>query len=299
MRKALYIVENTEDGNILRDKVKSELTLELTGWECVEDVRQFDAIILDWIVDADECMKKVIRLRSLCGFRDIPIILIVKDNEISGAELALRRGANSLIPRSFDTEKTLQILKHIMGPIDNKADINAFLIDPFINSTLNIIRTMANSIAIKKDIFVKRNHTLYGDVSGVMGLSGDIEGNIAITFQNDLGYHLVAKMVDCHEAELTPEDVYDGIGEIINIISGAGKAVLNGAGNNISIAIPTVIIGYGHQVAHPRDVPVIVMIFEVDNQPFAVQLCVASKKIPTILNRSAKSKSKLEPIVAE
>ena len=299
MRKALYIVENTDDGNVLQDKVKSELTLELSGWECVEDVRQHDAIILDWNANADECTKKVIRLRSLCGFRDIPIILIIKDNEISGAELALRRGANSLILRSFDAEKTLQILNHIMGPIDNKPNINAFLIDPFINSTLDVFKTMADSMAIKKDIFVKRNHTLYGDVSGVMGLSGDIEGNVAITFQNYLGYHLVAKMVDCDESELTPEDVYDGIGEIINIISGAGKAVLNGAGNDISIAIPTVIIGYGHQVAHPRDVPVIVTIFEVDNQPFAVQLCVTSQKIPAVLNRPAKSKLKPEAIVVE
>ncbi|MCP4704085.1 MAG: chemotaxis protein CheX, partial [candidate division Zixibacteria bacterium] len=86
----------------------------------------------------------------------------------------------------------------------------------------------------------------------------------------------------------TPEDLHDGIGEIINMISGAAKAVLNEKGNSISIAIPTVIIGFGHQIAHPRDVPVVVLIFEVNEQPFAIQLCISSKKIP-MLNQVSKN----------
>lgn len=285
MKKALYIANKANNGRALGNIVRSEINMEFSDWENIDNVGKYDLIILDWEKNRDISDDKAVSIRAKCGFRDIPIILAANENEVPEAKRALRRGANDIIIKPFDSEKVLSILTASLQPKGKITTINNEAINPFIKSTIDVIKTMASAKAVKKDIYLKRNHTLFGDISGVMSLSGDAEGIVAITFQNDLGYYLVANMVGCDPSDLTPEDLHDGIGEIINMISGAAKAVLNKKGGSIAIAIPTVIIGYGHQIAHPRDVPVVVLIFEVNNQPFAIQLCMASKKNPTVKER--------------
>ncbi len=286
MKKALYIAHKAINERTLSNIVKSEMEMEFSEWDNVDNVDKYDLIVLDWERNTKIGDDKAVVIRTKCGFRDVPIILAANENEVAEAKRTLRRGANDIITKPFDGEKVLPILMKSLQPAGSKMSINAEVINPFLDATIDVIKTMANAEATKKNIYIKRSHTLFGDISGVMGLSGDAEGIVAITFQNNLGYYLVANMVGCDASDLTPEDLHDGIGEIINMISGAAKAVLNEKGSTITITIPTVIIGYGHQIAHPRDVPVVVMIFEVNNQPFAIQLCMSSKKTPPVIKTS-------------
>ncbi|MCP4706266.1 MAG: hypothetical protein GY865_16845, partial [candidate division Zixibacteria bacterium] len=247
MKKALYIAQKAINERALSNIVSSELEMEFSDWENVDDIEKYDLIVIDWERNDDISDDKAVIIRTKCGFRDIPIILAANENEVAEAGRSLRRGANDIIIKPFDEEKVKPILYKSLQPAGNKTQINADFINPFLGATVDVIKTMAGADAEKKDIYLKRSHTLFGDISGVMSLSGDAEGLVAITFQNDLGYYLVANMVGCDPTDLTPEDLHDGIGEIINMISGAAKAVLNEKGNSISIAIPTVIIGFGHQ----------------------------------------------------
>jgi len=297
MKKALYIADNAINERTLSNMVKSEMEMEFSEWDNVDSIDKYDMILLDWEKNTGISDDRAVIIRSRCGFRDIPIILAARENEVAEAKRALRRGANDIITKPFNSEKVLPILVKSLQPAGNKKSINTEVVNPFLDATINVIKIMANAKATKRDMYLKRSHTLFGDISGVMGLSGDIEGTVAITFQNELGYYLVANMVGCDAADLTPEDLHDGIGEIINMISGAAKADLNENGGNISIAIPTVIIGYGHQIAHPRDIPVVVMIFEVNDQPFAIQLCVSSERIPTVKAENTARDNDEEPAV--
>ncbi len=296
MKKALYIAHKAINERALSNIVKSEMEMEFSEWENVDNIDQYDLIVLDWERNTEVSDDKAVIIRSKCGFRDVPIILAANENEVIEAKRTLRRGANDIITKPFNGEKVLQVLKKSMQPAGNKTSINGDVINPFLNATIDVLKTMANADAAKKDVYLKRSHTLFGDISGVMSLSGDAEGIVAITFQNDLGYYLVANMVGCDASDLTPEDLHDGIGEIINMISGAAKAVLNEKGGMISIAIPTVIIGFGHQIAHPRDIPVVVLIFEVNNQSFAIQLCLSSEKTPTTKMNSEVEEKTEEPV---
>ncbi len=297
MKKALYIAHMAINERALSDIVKSEMEMEFSEWDDVDNIDQYDLIVLDWERNTEVSDDKAVIIRSKCGFRDVPIILAANENEVIEAKRTLRRGANDIITKPFDNEKVLLILKKSLQPAGNKTSINAEVINPFLNATIDVLKTMANVDVTKKDVYLKRSHTLFGDISGVMSLSGDAEGIVAITFQNDLGYYLVANMVGCDASDLTPEDLHDGIGEIINMISGAAKAVLNEKSGMISITIPTVIIGFGHQIAHPRDVPVVVLIFEVNNQSFAIQLCISSEKTPTTLKNVEPVKKVEDPVV--
>jgi len=296
MKKALYIAHMAINERALSNIVKSEMEMEFSEWDDVDNIDQYDLIVLDWERNTEVSDDKAVIIRSKCGFRDVPIILVANKNEVIEAKRTLRRGANDIIIKPFNAEQVLPILTKSLQPAGNKTSINAAVINPFLNATIDVLKTMANVDATKKDVYLKRSHTLFGDISGVMSLSGDAEGIVAITFQNDLGYYLVANMVGCDASDLTPEDLHLDIGEIIKMISGAAKAVLNEKSGMISITIPTVIIGFGHQIAHPRDVPVVVLIFEVNNQSFAIQLCISSEKTPPVIKASEVDKTTKKPV---
>lgn len=297
MKKALYIAHKAINERALSDIVKAEMEMEFSEWDDVNNLDRYDLIVLDWEKTTEVGDDKAVIIRSKCGFRDVPIILAADENEIIEAKRTLRRGANDIITKPFDREKVLPILVKSFYPAGITTEINTDVVNPFIDSAIDVIKTMANATATQKNMYLKRSHTLFGDISGVISLSGDAEGIVAITFQNDLGYYLVANMIGCDPSDLTPEDVHDGIGEIINMITGSAKAVLNEQGSSITITIPTVIIGYGHQIAHPRDIPVVVMILEVNNQPFAIQLCMTSEKTPTVKMVAETDKKAEEPAV--
>ena len=69
--------------------------------------------------------------------------------------------------------------------------------------------------------------------------------------------------------------VCDGVGEIINMIAGQAKAMLVKTKYHFTISIPSVISGHGHEISHKKGTPNIVVLFEADGTPFALQVCLA------------------------
>ena len=70
------------------------------------------------------------------------------------------------------------------------------------------------------------------------------------------------------------KDLEDGAGEILNIIFGHAKTVLNSKNYGIEKAIPTVIRGHGILVKHVTQVASIVVPFETDVGSFHMEIGV-------------------------
>jgi CheY-specific phosphatase CheX len=76
------------------------------------------------------------------------------------------------------------------------------------------------------------------------------------------------------EDKINAELIHDGVAEIVNMIGGSTKKDFVGQPYHFEISLPSVIVGGGHQLGHADKMPIAVLIFKVDSQYFAVQICL-------------------------
>jgi chemotaxis protein CheX len=113
------------------------------------------------------------------------------------------------------------------------------------------------------------------DISGIIGLSGTAQGNIAISFPKIIALKIVSKMIGTDIKVVGPE-LADGIGELANIIAGNAKKDLTQF--QLSISLPNVIIGKGHTIANPSGVPAMIVPFVSPLGNFAMEISLKSNK---------------------
>ncbi len=130
-------------------------------------------------------------------------------------------------------------------------------IAPIIDGVKTTFSTMAaTEIEVESIGFAKEGDHFLGDVSGVMGISGkNGEGFVGITFPDSLAKYLVCKILAMEADELEEVDIFDGVGEMVNMITGSAKNSLLGTPYHFNLALPNVITGSGHEVGFRKDTP--------------------------------------------
>lgn len=147
-------------------------------------------------------------------------------------------------------------------------------INPFIIATDNCFTTMMN-LQIKPEApqLKKYPYPTY-DISGVIGLSGDAQGAISLSFNHSTAMVFVNKMLG-GIGETSEDDMIDGVGEIVNIIAGNAKVHLSKF--NLSISLPNVIIGDKHTLAGQSGSPTIVVPFSCEHWQFIMEVSLKTK----------------------
>jgi CheY-specific phosphatase CheX len=156
-----------------------------------------------------------------------------------------------------------------------KSALDAKLVNAIIKSTQDVFTTMANCTAVVKEIKPQPDYAPRGDLSAVIGLMGDGgEGMIALSFPLTLASLVVGKLLGTNPEQISSDDRCDGIGELVNMISGATKIALSQeSGTAYTLSLPSIIKGSGHEVyTRPKNSPYLLIIFEVENQNFALQV---------------------------
>ncbi|MGY8766934.1 MAG: chemotaxis protein CheX [Pirellulales bacterium] len=92
------------------------------------------------------------------------------------------------------------------------------------------------------------------DVCGVIGLSGRAVGTVIVGLSKDVAIQAAATMLmmDLSEFDGINEDVVDAIGEIANMVAGSAKAQLEEF--ELSISLPTVVVGSPADIRFPSDI---------------------------------------------
>jgi len=121
---------------------------------------------------------------------------------------------------------------------------------------------------------IKRTPYPMYDISGVIGLSGEAQGSISLSFSQETASMFVRKMLG-GVATISEEDLIDGVGEIVNIIAGNAKVHLTKF--NLSISLPNVIIGHNHTLAGQNGLPTIVVPFTAENCNFIMEVSLKTK----------------------
>lgn len=128
-------------------------------------------------------------------------------------------------------------------------------ITPFIASLQNVFQTMMQLPINVGDPSIKDSPAPQYDISGIIGMSGDVVGNVVLSFPASTAQRLVQLFTGA-EMKADHPDFADAIGELTNMISGNAKGMFTGK-KKVQISCPSVVIGKNHTVARMRDVPVV------------------------------------------
>ena len=113
------------------------------------------------------------------------------------------------------------------------------------------------------------------DVSGVIGLSGDVAGAVVLSFPARVASKLASRFAGV-ELDVGQEDFSDAIGELTNMVAGNAKKDFGGL--NVTISLPSVIVGAGHQVSQSSNSPQLVIPCQTLLGPFNVEVAMVVHK---------------------
>jgi chemotaxis protein CheX len=148
-------------------------------------------------------------------------------------------------------------------------------ITPFITSIQNVFSTMMQLPVTIGSPHIRENAATTYDVSGIIGMSGDVVGSVVLSFPNDTALRLV-RLFTGTEVALGGPDFTDAVGELANMVSGNAKGQFTGK-RKVQISCPSVVIGPNHTVARPKDTPCVVIPCSTDCGDFVVEIAIQER----------------------
>jgi chemotaxis protein CheX len=194
-------------------------------------------------------------------------------NVTPGVDAALKKGG---VNTAFKISKTLRDALAELGMVTKKM-LDTDFINPFLSATLHVLDVQASVKATAGKICIKKDDDKFvGDVSGVIGIvSESFNGAVIISFPEKTFLKVMSGMLGEEYTEVTKE-IVDGTGEIINMIFGQAKVVLNEKGYGIKTALPSVVSGKDHSLTTKTNGPVVIVPFESNVGDFFIEICLAS-----------------------
>ena len=150
--------------------------------------------------------------------------------------------------------------------------MKAEFINPFLEATRSVLKTMAFLEPIPGNPYIKKGGAASGDISGIVGITGEAEGSLCLSFSKACILFIISKMLGEEQKEIN-EDVKDAVGELTNMISGDSRRRLQELGHSFQGAIPSVISGPGHEVKHITKGPILSIPFVTTAGNFIVEVC--------------------------
>ncbi len=157
------------------------------------------------------------------------------------------------------------------------AKLSVELINPFITAAEEIMDTVAMMKLKRGKLELKDNSTVAYDVSGIIGITGEAVGSIALSFPRKTAIKAVSNFIG-EEVISIDADTTDAIGELTNMVAGRAKKIFSEAGIKLKISTPNVVVGKNHTIVSPKNAPSIVIPFESDAGQMAMQVSLMSAK---------------------
>lgn len=151
--------------------------------------------------------------------------------------------------------------------------MKAEYINPFVRAVTNAFETMLGCTPHRGALTLKSSLSPQFEISGIIGLSGNAVGTVVLTLSEAVALKAASAML-MTEATAVDDDVIDAVGELTNMVAGAAKAELEEYA--LSVSLPNVITGQGHDVRFPSNVTPICVPFETEWGPMAVEVGLAT-----------------------
>lgn len=155
--------------------------------------------------------------------------------------------------------------------------VNTTFISPFVESVESLFQEKELGAVSLKEVFEKRSSVMFGDVSGIVGLSGNVTGMVAISFPASLAKTCISTHTGVPPEKLSARELQEGVAELIAMIAEKVKVVLAETEDAFDTSLPAIVTGVGHEIFHRKGVDSVAALFAMsDGQHFTVELCVPS-----------------------
>jgi chemotaxis protein CheX len=153
-----------------------------------------------------------------------------------------------------------------MTQASTKPTLDARLVNPIVSATIEVLSTMANTQVKLKEVQPQKDYVPSGDISAVIGIMGDEgEGMVSLSFDMPLAILIVARLLGITPEDLSADDRCDGIGELVNMVSGNAKTALSQSGGvPYKLSLPTIVLGHKHEIISRPKAPYLVIVFETE-----------------------------------
>jgi CheY-specific phosphatase CheX len=156
-----------------------------------------------------------------------------------------------------------------------KSVLDAKLVNSIADATVDVLATMAGTQAKLREVVPQKDYMPHGDISAVIGIIGENgEGMVALSFTYNLASLIVSRLLGVTPNTLSSDDRTDGIGEVVNMISGKVKASLSeSSATPYKLSLPSIILGAQHEISsRPKKNPYLVIVFETEGEVFNLQV---------------------------
>lgn len=146
-------------------------------------------------------------------------------------------------------------------------------IQPFVVAVKKVFDTMINVPFSLGKPTLKQGNEVPHEISGIIGLSGNVSGCVVISLSSEVAFQLVSVLLGEKVTQLN-EVCTDAIGEITNMIAGNAKTDFPGTGNSISV--PSVVYGK-HKVTYPSGIPIITIPCKTEKGDLIIEIAIKKK----------------------
>ena len=150
-------------------------------------------------------------------------------------------------------------------------------VKPFLNAIQNVFQTMLSTEVTLDKPTVMKSKVEPADVSSIIGFSGDATGCVVLSFPQDVAVKAASAFAGMEIGVESP-DFADAIGELANMVAGNAKKDFEGL--NVSISLPSVIMGANHEVMASSVSPRIMIPCSCVFGSFYVEVGMVVDKIP-------------------
>ncbi len=148
--------------------------------------------------------------------------------------------------------------------------MKAEYINPFISALSNTFATMLNTEVRRGHVSLKADECPMHEITGIIGLSSDkAVGTVVLSVSEAVALKAASAMLLMEVNEVTDE-VVDAVGELTNVVAGAGKAELEEY--HLASSLPNVITGLDHNIRFPSGTAPICVQFESDWGSLALEV---------------------------
>ncbi len=150
-------------------------------------------------------------------------------------------------------------------------------INPFIESVTEVFENMLDCKVKMGNPGIAEEEQSTPDIIGVIGLSGTAQGIVALKLPVKTALAAVGKLAGT-SFKSVDSSIIDGVGEIVNIITGNAKSKF--AGHAINISLPTVVRGSIHNVSNMDNTVFLAVPFDSDLGSFSLLVTFRPAVVP-------------------
>ncbi len=150
------------------------------------------------------------------------------------------------------------------------------LVNPFVEGALHILDTTAFVKVKPETPFLKKDTGSNGDITGILEITGDLQGSAAISFSEKCILGIVSAMFGEDMVEIN-EEIIDAVGEISNMIAGHVTTKIAELDKKVKVKFVKVCQGADQNIDHIKEGgEILVLPFRTTKGKMVIEVCYAS-----------------------